>query len=201
MEPLITHLPASGSICDPTSSSYDRPTVFLDRDGTLNIDTGYCHKPEDFVFYPDVTDGLNLLLKYDYRLIVVTNQSGIGRQYYSREDFIILNSWMLKLLSDDGINILDTFYCPHMPSDGCICRKPLPGMLNEASKIYHVDLKKSYMIGDQMTDIEAGFAAGCKTVLVDRSNKFIDKELVLPNYRVNGLVSAAHRIISEITQS
>ncbi len=105
MEPLITHLPASWSICDPTSSSYDRPTVFLDRDGTLNIDTGYCHKPEDFVFYPDVTDGLNLLLKYDYRLIVVTNQSGIGRQYYSREDFIILNSWMLKLLSDDEIFI------------------------------------------------------------------------------------------------
>jgi len=195
LEPLIRHARDNVFIDKTPKPQHRERAIFLDRDGTINLDTGYCHKQADFKLYPDVIDGMNLMIENGYRLIVVTNQSGIGRHYYSHEDFICLNSWMFELLSNEGIDIMDTFYCPHLPSDGCLCRKPLPGMLLEASRMYQIDLERSFMIGDRMTDISAGRSAGCETILLDRYKKIEYDVSVVPNYRADGLLSAAEAII------
>ena len=113
--------------------------VFLDRDGTINVEKNYLHKIEDFEFLPGVIEGLSLLNNAGYKLIIVTNQSGIGRGYYTENDFITLNNWMLDVLKSNGIIISKVYYCPHLPDAkvekyrmDCECRKPKLGMYNQA---------------------------------------------------------------------
>ena len=150
-----------------------KKVIFLDRDGTINIEKSYLYKWEDFEFEKNAIEGLKELKNLGYEFIVVTNQSGIGRGYYTEEDLISLNNQMVKKLKEYGIEILECFYCPHHPEKGiekyrvqCDCRKPNPGMLLEGIKKYNVDISKSYMIGDKKGDLEAGKRAGLKSVLV-----------------------------------
>lgn len=150
-----------------------RKVIFLDRDGTINVEKSYLHKWEDFEFEKNAIEGLKELKNLGYEFIVVTNQSGIGRGYYTEEDLVTLNNQMTKKLKEFGIEILECFYCPHHPEKGigkykvdCNCRKPNPGMLLEGIKKYNVDIDNSFMIGDKKGDLEAGKKAGLKSILV-----------------------------------
>ena len=150
-----------------------RKVIFLDRDGTINVEKSYLHKWEDFEFEKNVIDGLKELKKMGYEFIVVTNQSGIARGYYSEDDLKALNNEMVKELKKHDIDILECHYCPHHPEKGldqykknCDCRKPNPGMLLEGIKKYNVDIENSFMIGDKKSDLEAGKKAGLKSILI-----------------------------------
>ncbi|MDX8335823.1 D-glycero-beta-D-manno-heptose 1,7-bisphosphate 7-phosphatase [Candidatus Cetobacterium colombiensis] len=150
-----------------------KKVVFLDRDGTINIEKSYLHKWEDFEFEKNAIEGLKELKDLGYEFIVVTNQSGIGRGYYTEEDLETLNDRMVTELKKFGIEILECFYCPHHPEKGegkykieCDCRKPNPGMLLEGIKKYNVDVNNSFMIGDKKGDLKAGEKASLKSILV-----------------------------------
>ena len=138
--------------------------LFLDRDGVINIEINYLYKIQDFKFI----DGIFNLCKYyqsrGYIIVVVTNQSGIARKYYSEKDFSILTLWMIEEFKKNSIEIKKVYFCPHHPdiTSTCSCRKPNPGMLLEAKKEFDIDLNNSIIIGDKESDIEAGINAGLK---------------------------------------
>ena len=144
----------------------ENKVVFLDRDGTINVDKGYIYKIEDLEILPNVVEGLKLLRQAGYKLITVTNQSGIGRGYYTNLDYINFRNELLKKLNKRGVFLSGDYRCPHIPEDNCNCRKPKTGMLEEAAKDFNLDLKECWMIGDRTEDILAGKNAGCKTVHV-----------------------------------
>jgi D-glycero-D-manno-heptose 1,7-bisphosphate phosphatase len=150
--------------------------VFLDRDGVINKEVGYLHKIEDFEFINGVFDACVYFQSLGYQLIIVTNQSGIGRGYYNENDFRIVNNWMLEQFKNQGINILDVFFCPHSPESTCDCRKPKPGMFNQANEKYNIDMKKSWMIGDKEADIQAANAADIENTILVKSGHEIDEE-------------------------
>lgn len=133
---------------------------FFDRDGVINADHGYVFRVDDFHFMEDVFPVLRSLSAKGYLLIVVTNQSGIGRGYYTEEDFNTLTDWMRQQLSDEGIEIAAVYSCPHSPEAGCDCRKPAPGMFLRAGREHDLDLSASWMIGDKESDMQAAEAAG-----------------------------------------
>jgi len=151
--------------------------VFLDRDGVVNKEIGYLHKIEEFEFIEGIFKSLRNLIYSGYKLIIVTNQSGIGRGMYNIEQFHTLNNWMLKKFKEKNIFFLDVLFCPHMPEDYCECRKPKPGLFLSAIKKYKIDTKASWMIGDTENDILAAREAGImKTVLVRSGHKVDDKK-------------------------
>ncbi len=133
--------------------------LFLDRDGIINVDHGYVHRIEDFVFNPKIFDLLHLFIQHNYKLFIVTNQSGIGRGYYSLEDFKTLTSWMLHIFKSHDIPIEAVKFCPHAPEEICGCRKPKTGMIDEICQEYRIDLKRSWMIGDKQSDIDLALYA------------------------------------------
>ena len=137
-----------------------KKALFLDRDGVINIDKSYLYKREDFEFIEGIFEVCRHAQSLGYAVIVVTNQSGIGRGYYSEADFQKLTQWMLKRFHQEGVTILDLYHCPHTPQEGCDCRKPKPGMILTAQKAHHINLKASWIIGDKESDIEAGINAG-----------------------------------------
>jgi len=147
--------------------------VFLDRDGTINEEVEYLHKPSDLVILPGVSAALKRLKEQGFRLVVVTNQAGVARGYYSESDVEQLHEYMNRLLAKDGAEIDRYFYCPHHPVHGigeykqsCHCRKPDIGMFEMAEKYFKVDKSHSYMIGDKLLDTEAGRRYGVKSILV-----------------------------------
>ncbi|WP_297486023.1 D-glycero-beta-D-manno-heptose 1,7-bisphosphate 7-phosphatase [Sulfurimonas sp.] len=149
-----------------------KKALFLDRDGVINIEKNYLYKESDFEFI----DGIFELCKYyqdlGYLIVIVTNQSGIAREYYSQEDFLKLTSWMVTAFKKHGITISKVYFCPHHPniSGECSCRKPKPGMILEAAKEFDIDLTQSILIGDKERDIESALNAGIeKTYLFNPS--------------------------------
>ncbi|MGL4424829.1 MAG: D-glycero-beta-D-manno-heptose 1,7-bisphosphate 7-phosphatase [Cetobacterium sp.] len=150
-----------------------KKVIFLDRDGTINVEKSYLHKWEDFEFEKNAIEGLLELKKLGYEFIVVTNQSGIARGYYSEDDLNRLNSEMVKELKKYDIEILECYYCPHHPEKGtgkyrvdCDCRKPNPGMLEKGIDKYNIDIQNSFMVGDKISDLEAGVRVDLKPILV-----------------------------------
>jgi len=151
-----------------------KKALFLDRDGVINVEKAYLYKIEDFEFIDGILDLCLHYQKLGYIIIVVTNQSGIAREYYSEEDFSILSSFMIDKFSSYGITISHVYHCPHHESISgkCDCRKPAPGMLIKAKYDYDIDLEHSIMIGDKERDIEAGLNAGLvETYLFDESKE------------------------------
>ena len=133
--------------------------IFLDRDGTINVEKDYLYRIEDFEFLPRVIDALKLLQSAGYLLIIITNQSGIARGYYKESDYEKLNAWMLKELKQKGINISAVYHCPHHPNAkidkyrvNCSCRKPNKGLFEKAINDFNIDLSLSYSIGDKIRD-------------------------------------------------
>lgn len=141
-----------------------KPALFLDRDGVINIEKNYLHKQEDFEFMDGIFDLCNFYQEKGYLIIVVTNQSGIARGYYSEVDFSNLTVWMIAAFASKGIKITQVYHCPHHPdiSGECECRKPHPGMLLRAGKEFNIDFENSLLVGDSERDIEAAYNAGVK---------------------------------------
>ena len=149
-----------------------RKALFLDRDGVINVEINYLYKIEDLEFIDGIFSLCAHYQNLGYIIVVVTNQSGIAREYYSETDFNILSSWMMKEFEKYAIEIKKVYFCPHHPdiSGKCNCRKPNPGMLLEAKKEFNIDLNNSIIIGDKESDIEAGINAGLKeSYLFDES--------------------------------
>lgn len=142
-----------------------KKAIFLDRDGTLIEDRNYAYKIEDLELLPGVIDGLKLL-RNRFLFFIVTNQSGIGRGYYTIQDFHIFNNHLLKILKEEKINILKTYFCPHVREDNCECRKPKTKFIKEIINEFKVDIKRSWMIGDHPSDIQFGIKAGCSTIFL-----------------------------------
>ena len=150
-------------------------TIFLDRDGVINKEVGYLHNIADFEFIDGVFDACLYFHKLGYQIIIITNQSGISRGYYTAGDYAKLTEWMLAQFLNEGISILDTFHCPHLPKSKCFCRKPMPGMFFEARDKYRIDMKKSWVIGDKETDIKAANLSGINNTILVRSGHLIDE--------------------------
>jgi len=150
-----------------------RKAVFLDRDGTINVEKNYLHRIEDFEFIPNAPQAIRRLKDAGFLIVVVTNQSGVARGYFSVREVEILHKHMQQELQKVGAAI-DAFYlCPHHPDEGvgefrveCDCRKGRPGMLLQAAAEHSIDLAASFMLGDKRADLEAGRAAGCPSLLV-----------------------------------
>jgi len=149
-----------------------RRAVFLDRDGTINVEKDYLYRIEDFEFVPGAPEAIRLLNEAGLFVVVVTNQSGVARGYYNEADVEALHAHIAAELAAVGAHVDAWLYCPHHPAGNgryavaCRCRKPLPGMLLEAAGKYRIDLAASVMVGDKRADLEAGAAAGCRSILV-----------------------------------
>jgi len=163
-----------------------KKAVFLDRDGVINVDTGYVHRIKDFKFIKGIFEIGRAAIAKGYLVFVVTNQAGIGRGYYSEADFHILTNWMLCQFKSEGVIIKKVFFSPYHPVHGIgkykqdhVTRKPHPGMLLQAGNEFDLDLNRSVLIGDKSSDIKAGIAAGIGTNLYLGSD--ID-DLGLENY-------------------
>ena len=151
--------------------------IFLDRDGTINIDHGYVHKIDDFQFIKGVGKALKQLQDKGYLLVLVTNQSGIARGYFTEEQFTQLTEWMDWSLDEDYGVVLDgIYYCPEGKGEyreDCNCRKPKSGMFLQAIKDLNIDPEKSYMVGDKLEDLLAAEAAGVQTKVLVKTGKEI----------------------------
>ena len=150
--------------------------IFLDRDGVINKEKNYLYKKEDFEFIKGVFKACRHFQEVGYQLIIVTNQSGIARGYYKKEDFYKLTEWLLEQFNNNDINILDVLFCPHGPESNCDCRKPKPGMFLQASYQYDINMEKSWMIGDKEVDVEAANAAGIQNTILVKSGHIIDEK-------------------------
>lgn len=137
--------------------------LFLDRDGVINYDPGYVYRIEDFEFMPGIFEALAGFMALGYEIFVVTNQSGIGRGYYSEDDFAKLSKYMIDEFKSYGVEIKKIYHCPHTPSDDCNCRKPKPGMILQALDEFNISLKDSLMIGDKPSDLESARRAGVES--------------------------------------
>ena len=164
-----------------------KKAIFLDRDGTINVEKDYIYKSEDLIFEEGTIEALKTFKNLGYILIVVSNQSGIARGYFTEEDLNIFNNNMNEMLKKNGVEITEFYCCPHHP-DGigeykkvCECRKPNNKMIEDAIKKYNIDREKSYMIGDKTSDIGAGLKSNLKTVLVKTGYGLKDMEKVDKN--------------------
>jgi D,D-heptose 1,7-bisphosphate phosphatase len=140
--------------------------VFIDRDGTIAPDVGYCRRPEDFNIFDGVPAAIRLLNAAGFKVIVITNQSGIARGYFTEATLGKIHNKMLTALNKQQARLDGIYYCPHHPDDNCNCRKPGTGLFRNAARDLYIDFTASFMIGDMSSDIEAGNAAGCRTVFV-----------------------------------
>ena len=150
-------------------------TIFLDRDGVINKEINYLHKIEDFEFIDGIFDACLHFQSLGYKIIIITNQSGISRGYYSEIDYEKVTQWMLGQFKQKNINILDIFHCPHGPDSTCDCRKPKPGMFLKAKDKHNTDMEKSWLIGDKEVDVIAANAAGIDNTILIRSGHRIDE--------------------------
>lgn len=144
-----------------------RRAVFLDRDGTINVDRpDYVKSWREFRFLPLVFEALHRLACLDVEIVVVTNQSVIGRKITSPAVVSKINSWMVRDIGRHDGRVTAVYVCPHAPWANCLCRKPRPGLLLRAAQEYHLELSKSFMIGDQLSDVEVALAVGCQPILI-----------------------------------
>lgn len=142
------------------------PAIFLDRDGTLNKEIGYLSRVEDLVLLPGVPKAIRALNERALPAIVITNQSGIGRGYYTEAAMQRVHDALAVRLAREGCHLDGFYHCPHHPDAGCDCRKPAPGMLIRAARERNIDLAASFVVGDKITDLQAGQRVGCRTVLI-----------------------------------
>jgi len=169
-------------------------TIFLDRDGVINEEVNYLHKIENFKFINGVFEACHYFQKLNYQIVIVSNQSGIARRYFSKSDYIKLTKWMLDQFDQQNISILDTFYCPHGPDSKCHCRKPLPGMFLDAERKYNLSMRDSWMIGDKETDIEAANLAGISNTILLRSGHKINESDSKSKYIIDSIKDSINLI-------
>ncbi len=168
--------------------------VFLDRDGTMAIDVVYCSRPEDFHLFPETADAIKLLRKHGFKVIVITNQSGVGRGYFTEEALRRIHEKMVGELGAKGAKLDAVYYCPHHPDDHCECRKPKPEMVLRAAREHDIDLARSFVVGNSAADIGLGKSAGCRTVLVARSLSEVEANLLKADAVATTVLEAAEMI-------
>ncbi len=151
--------------------------AFLDRDGVINKDVGYAHKIEQFEFIGGCIEALQLLQTHGFEIIIVTNQSGIGRGYYSEEDYQLLTDWYCEELAKENVKVKAIFHCPHSPEEHCDCRKPKPGLFQQACDSFPINIDQSVMVGDKLSDIKAA-----KSIGIDRCFLVGDHESDVQTY-------------------
>ena len=171
-------------------------TIFLDRDGVINKEVKYLHKVEDFIFINGIFTACKFFKDLDYKIIIVTNQSGIHRKLYTENDYQKLTKWMIDKFKASNIDILDILHCPHGPKSQCNCRKPKPGMLIEAKKKYDIDMELSWMIGDSERDITAANLAGIDNTILVRSGHKINEDNTRAKFILNSVLNV-RQIINE----
>lgn len=164
--------------------------IFLDRDGVINKEVNYLYKIEDFVLINGVFESLKHYRESGYIIIVITNQAGVGRGYYSEDDVLKLHKYMNGLFKNNHCFVDKIYYCPHTPDDGCKCRKPKPGMILEAAKEFNIDLKSSWIIGDKESDILAGKNAGIDKTILVRSGHPIDETSTQSSYILDSIYNS-----------
>ncbi|NVJ60870.1 MAG: HAD family hydrolase [Gammaproteobacteria bacterium] len=157
--------------------------IFLDRDGVINVDTGHLYKIGDWKFTSNCVKALKSFVKKGFEIIVITNQAGIAKGYYSVHDYNVLTDWYVNYLANKDVPILDVFYCPHHPegnidefSVSCNCRKPKPGLIESAFVKYDIDIANSFLVGDKISDIRAGSEAGLENLVLLDSEYFSEEE-------------------------
>jgi heptosyltransferase-2 len=188
---------------DPTNILFGY-TIFLDRDGTLNSDPGYINSPDQFELFPGVPEALARLKRAGARLIVVTNQSGVARGFLTRGDLDAVHMKLKRLLDGAGASLDAIYFCPHHPDDGCGCRKPNRGMIDQAVREYGVNLDRSYLIGDHIRDIELAKLIGARSVLVTtgvvspQEAERLKTSGPAPNWIASSLAEAADWLLSDV---
>lgn len=165
-------------------------TIFLDRDGVVNrrILDGYVTTIQDLEILEGVPEGLGLLSKAGYRLVVITNQRGIALGLYDEEDLKKIHNHLSEVLLKEGVNLVEFYFCPHDRHDHCGCRKPLPGLIDQAAATRNILWSESYLIGDSDSDLLAGMARDLRVIKIGKI------ESVIPNARYNSLFEAAKAI-------
>ena len=178
--------------------------IFIDKDGTLIPDIPYNVNPDLITLSDTAIPALTLLQQHNFLLIVISNQSGVARGYFTEKDLESVSEKIRSLLATEGIKIDGFFYCPHHKegtikeySIDCDCRKPKPGLILKAVADFSVDVTQSWMIGDILNDAEAGKSAGCQTILINNGNEteWIMNEKRQPDYKANNLLEAAKIIV------
>lgn len=173
------------------------PAVFLDRDGTINEEILYLHEPEKFKLLPNVLEGIRKFQDMGFRIVILTNQPGIGMGYFSKEQFYAVNREMLRQFSKAGILVDKIYFCPHSKSEQCECRKPGLALVKRAEEELNLDLSRSVFIGDKTSDIETGKRAGAHTLLVKSGFHGEDGEFdVNPDGKVADILLAAEVILA-----
>ena len=168
--------------------------VFLDRDGTMAPDVPYCSRPEDFELFPNTAKAIKLLHEHGFKVIVITNQSGIARGYFTEEILAKIHEKMKKELAKEGAWVDDIYYCPHHPNDNCDCRKPKPELILQAAENFNIDLEHSFVAGDLQMDIDLGKGVGCKTALIENPPKTEARE-VKPDIIALDLLEAVEKML------
>ena len=173
------------------------PAIFLDRDGTINESVEYLHEPHKLKLFPGAVEAIRRFKQLGYRVVVVTNQAGIGLGYFTKEDFFAVNRELLKSLGQAGVYLDRVYFCPHSQADNCPCRKPKVGLGLRAAKDLNLDLASSVMVGDMTGDIKFGKDLGCKSILVQTGSAGKDGLFsVAPDYSVADLGAAAELVAS-----
>lgn len=189
------------------SASLTGVTVFLDRDGTLNPDPGYINSPEQFELFPGVPEALASLRQAGARLIIVTNQSGIARGFLTRDDLDAVHVKLKRLLDGAGASLDAIYFCPHHPDDGCDCRKPNRGMIDQAVREWGMNLDRSYVIGDHIRDVDLAKRIGARSILVTtgvippEEAERLKGSGTAPDWIAASLAEAADWLLSDVSKS
>lgn len=172
--------------------------VFLDRDGTITRDVNFCRRVEDLEILPGVSEAIHRLNRHSFKVVVVTNQSGVARGFFTENTLSQIHRHMEEKLAERGAFIDAVYYCPHHPDDNCGCRKPKPGLILQAAEELGISLENSWMVGDAVRDVVAGKAAGCKTILLGDALD-TDKTITAagPYFIAVDLLQSVKRIIGE----
>jgi len=171
--------------------------VFLDRDGTIARDVPYCRRVENFELLPTIPQAIKLLNASGFKVVVITNQSGIARGYFTEETLAQIHRKMEEKLAEHGTHVDAIYYCPHHPDDGCECRKPRVALFRRAAEELDIKLGLSYGVGDMQMDIDAGKAIGCKTVLVTSGPEGGNNVINPPDYTAENLFEAAKWVLDQ----
>lgn len=177
--------------------------VFLDRDGTINEDVGYLNDPQRFKPIKGAFEGIELLKRAGLKVVIVTNQSGLSRGLIGEEDLKAIHERLMAVLSRRGVSIDGIYHCPHLPDDGCECRKPRTGLVERAVKELGIDPNNSYVVGDKVSDVELARNAGAKGVLVltgcgRESLIELERKGDTPHYIAMDLLEAAKWIVRDV---